>query len=77
MALPIVIGLIVLDAVVSIAMKRAPLTGTPSRYALYIASLAEGGSVPDHPWIRYILETIGIGTILAAVGFGLATLLFF
>lgn len=57
--------------------QRIPMTGTPSRYALYLASLAESDSVPDHPWIRYILETIGLGTILAAVGFGLAMRLFF
>lgn len=35
--------------------QRIPMTGTPSRYALYLASLAEIDSVPDHPWIRYIL----------------------
>ena len=75
-ALPIMILVLGLRAAYQILIPKEFLSGGPSTYQRYVASLTErGGILSKRLWIGFAVQSIGFGSIIGSITFWLYQIL--
>jgi len=60
LALPVLVAAVLMKGLSEVLIPRNWFTGGPSQYSIYLGELAKRGTVPDHPWLTYLVQSSGI-----------------
>jgi len=76
LALPVLVAAVLMKGLSEVLIPRNWFTGGPSQYSIYLGELAKRGTVPDHPWLIYLVQVLAFGSLLGGAGFALVRFLF-